>query len=317
MPCSEQDRKVRDEFPRIEDLQGQAHSEGLNSTSDIENTAISRISRIAEKSERLRESDFGVQIVPASRSPSELSAHQMGLSLAGTSRLKDEPIDSISTLATGLSISDRALLRKYKSSDQLQMNTRQPETHKEITAAVRRVDGHPPEPRLSLYDRILLRKYSVPGTAVSPHVSLPVESTKKRRRFHQKGKFIEEVSKEASRNENCQDQEGSPCGFSSKVAEPPVRAGTTISHSVSSPVLSHFTLLYYTLVRDGALPLGYLREFMSLEAPARKAANRLQASAAAVQIQLRLRLLLHFAESLNIELQLKNRLQISWLLPLT
>ena len=113
----------------------------------------------------------------------------------------------------------------------------------------------------------MLRKYSVPGTAVSPHVSLPIESTKKRRRFHQKGKFIEEVTKEASGNVNCQDQEGSPCGFSSQVAEPPVRAGTTISHSVSSPELSHFTLLYNTLVR---------------EAPARKAANRLQASAVAV-----------------------------------
>ena len=120
LPSSEQDPKVRDEFPSIGDLQGQAHSEGLNSTSDIENTAISCISRIAEKSERLRESDFGVQIVPASRSPSELGARQMGLSLAGTSRLKDEPIDSVSTLATELSISDRALLRKYKSSDQLQ-----------------------------------------------------------------------------------------------------------------------------------------------------------------------------------------------------
>ena len=43
LPCYEQDRKVRDEFPRSEDLQGQAHSEGLNSTSDIENTAISVI----------------------------------------------------------------------------------------------------------------------------------------------------------------------------------------------------------------------------------------------------------------------------------
>ena len=49
-----------------------------------------------------------------------------------------------------------------------------------------------------------------------------------------------------------------------------------------SPVLSHFTLLYYTLVRDGALPLGYLQEFISLEAPARRSANRLQASAVAV-----------------------------------
>ena len=36
LPCNEEDRKVRDVFPRSEDLQGQAHSEGLNSTSDIE-----------------------------------------------------------------------------------------------------------------------------------------------------------------------------------------------------------------------------------------------------------------------------------------
>ena len=91
-PSIEQDPELRDEFPSIGDLQGQAHSEALNSTSDIENTAISRISSVAEKSERLRESDFGVQIVPASRSPSELSAHHMGLPLAGTSRLKNEPI---------------------------------------------------------------------------------------------------------------------------------------------------------------------------------------------------------------------------------
>ena len=101
LPSTEQDPEVRDEFPSIGDLQGQAHSEGLNSTSDIENTAISRISRVAEKSERLRESDPGVQIVPASRSPSELSAHQMGLSLACTSRLKNEPI---TTLAIGDSV---------------------------------------------------------------------------------------------------------------------------------------------------------------------------------------------------------------------
>ena len=77
-------------------------------------------------------------------------------------------------------------------------------------------------------------------------------------------------------------QESSPCGFSSQVAEPPVRAGTSVSHSASSPEPSHFTLLYHTLLRDGALPLGYLQEFISLEAPARRSANRLQASAVAV-----------------------------------
>ena len=88
----------------------------------------------------------------------------MGLSLAGTSRLKNEPITTLAIGDSHLSISDRALLRKYKSSDQLQKITRQPETHKEITAVVQRVDGHPPEPPSSLYDRMLLRKYSVPGT---------------------------------------------------------------------------------------------------------------------------------------------------------
>ena len=222
----------------------------------------------------------------------------MGASLAGTSRLKIEPIgvDPISTLAIGesvqLSISDRALLRKYKPSEQVQQISRQAETYKEIAAGVPRVDGHPPEPPLSLYDRMLLRKYSVPGMETtpshsstlssSPPVSLPAESMKKRRRFYQKGKLSKDVTKEDPRNENSQDQEGSPCGFSSKVAEPPVRAGTIISPSAPSSELAHFTLLYYTLVQDGALPLGYLREFMSLEAPARKAANRLQASAAAV-----------------------------------
>ena len=73
-----------------------------------------------------------------------------------------------------------------------------------------------------------------------------------------------------------------PGGFQSQVAEPPVRAGISISHSASCPLPSHFTLLYHTLVRDGALPLGYLQEFTSLEAPTRRSANRLQASAIAV-----------------------------------
>ena len=181
----------------------------------------------------------------------------MGLSLAGTSRLKDEPIDSISTRATELSISDRALLRKYKSSDQLQGITRQPETHKEITAVVQRVDGHPTQPPLSLYDRMLLRKYSVPGVETmpshcstlssSPPVSPPAGSMRKRRKFFQNGKLSKDVTKEASRNENCQNQEGSPCGFSSKVAEPPVRAGTIISPSVRvlSLPISRYCIIHW------------------------------------------------------------------------
>ena len=115
-----------------------------------------------ENSERVRQSDSGVQIVPASRSPSELSAHQMGLSLAGTIRLKSEPIgiDPTGTLDIGetvqLSISDRALLRKYESSGKVKENSQQARTYKqEISSSVSRVDGHPPKPSLSLYESIL------------------------------------------------------------------------------------------------------------------------------------------------------------------
>ena len=314
--------KSRDELPRSGVIH-QVESGSMDSISDNTSTVFSGNFHVGEKSEPLRQSDFGVQIVPASRSPSELSAHQMGLPLAGTVRLKSEPIsiDPISTLAIGestqLSISDRALLRKFKSSGQAQEFPRQAETYKENTAAVRRVDGHPPELRLSLYDRILLRKYSVPGTDVSPLAPLPFESTKKRRRFHQKGKFIEEVTKEVSGYENCQDQEGSPCGFSSQVAEPPVRAGTIFL--VLYRVLCFPTSRYCIIRWSGTEPCLWvicksLYHWKHLQAD-RRTGCKLQRLLS--QIQPRLWLLLHFAETLNIELQSENRLQISWLSPQT
>ena len=40
--------------------------------------------------------------------------------------------------------------------------------------------------------------------------------------------------------------------------------------------------LYYTLVMDNAVPMGYLQDFQSLATPARRAAKRLQTSAAAI-----------------------------------
>ena len=281
-PSSTGDSELRDGFPS---------THYLDYIQSAKSTGFSPIFRISENSERLPESDPGVQIVPASRSPSELSAHQMGLSLAGTSRLKDESIQTksgSSALAIEgreLSISDRALLRRYGQSCQQQETTREPDSHHGTIPVAQKVDGHPLQGDLNLYDRMLLRKYSVSGNASMPSdcSSLPamspitVESTKKRRRFFKKAKLSRDTKKEA-----CQVQDGSPCGFSSQVAEPPVRAGTSISHSASSPVLSHFTLLYHTLVRDGALPLGYLQDFIALEAPARRSANRLQASAVAV-----------------------------------
>ena len=117
--------------------------------------------------------------MPASGSPSELSAHQMGASLAGTTRLKTEPIDperldrtsniagyadklssmhrgvsqtqSIGIDSTGildvgdteqLSIADRALMRKYKSLENVQENLQQAGSYKqEVTSRVSRVMG--------------------------------------------------------------------------------------------------------------------------------------------------------------------------------
>ena len=114
--------ECRDGFPRSGDT-------------EYSDTVFLRDFHTDKNSERVRQSDSGVQIVPASRSPSELSAHQMGLPLAGTVRLKSEPIgvDPPGTLDIGesvqLSISDRALLRKYKTSEQVRENVQRAGTH--------------------------------------------------------------------------------------------------------------------------------------------------------------------------------------------
>ena len=112
---------------------------------------------------------------------------------------------------------------------------------------------------------MLLRKYPDAGmkTMLSPSstlVSSPpvvrhVESVKKRRRFCGKGN-----SNKAKRDENS--------------AEPPVSHSSSGSPSAQTSEPPDFALLYYTLVLDDAIPVGYLREFMSLETPASRAAKR-------------------------------------------
>ena len=150
--------------------------------------------------------------MPASRSPSELSAHQMGLSLAGTSRLKEEPIHSIpGTSALAIELTRTALylrscaLAQVRTSGQQQETTREPGIHDGTIPIVQRVDGHPPQGDLKLYDRMLLRKYSVSGNESMPSdcsslasvapFSPPVESTKKRRRFYKKANLGREMRK--------------------------------------------------------------------------------------------------------------------------
>ena len=82
-PSISQDWEFRDEWPNS-GVVCRVEAESMNSLSDNTDTVFSRDFHVGEKSEGVRQSDFGVQIVPASGSPSELSAHQMGLPLAGT-----------------------------------------------------------------------------------------------------------------------------------------------------------------------------------------------------------------------------------------
>ena len=68
--------EFRDGLPSSGDFKGQAHpgAKFMNSSPDCKSTAFSCISRVAEKSEEVRLSDFRVQNLPASVRSSELSA---------------------------------------------------------------------------------------------------------------------------------------------------------------------------------------------------------------------------------------------------
>ena len=280
--------ELLDGFPSI--------SEDLDGLLRCESTVFTPILHISENSERLRESDFGVQIVPACGSPSELSAHQMGLSLAGTTRLKTEPTAPTGILnieePINMSIADR-VLRRFNTSEQgKEVSQNSASFEQEDSKTVSRVDGYPQEQSMSLFDRMLLRKYPDAATKTIPSISSSMASAppvahsggsvKKRRRFYVNGKSDKANVGAVARNEESPDHGGSPCGFTSKVVEPPVHSGPAISQSIPVSGLFDFTLLYYTLVLDNAIPLGYLEDFRSLEAPTRRAVKRLQTHAASI-----------------------------------
>ena len=128
---------------------------------------------------------------------------------------------------------------------------------------------------MSIRDRILLRKYSEVPSATSSAVGLGVVGTasvpscsvggttvysKKRRRFVGKG------------NTNASGI-GTDVGSSSLNIQGDESSSGTFPPKISSG-MSDFARLYYTLVRDGALPIGYLDEFLTLELPARRATKR-------------------------------------------
>ena len=159
-----------------------------------------------------------------------------------------------------------------------------------FTAGKRSETVHAPDEMVNLWDRILLRKYSEAPSVSSSKVGLGVVGTtsvpscsvggttvysKKRRRFVGKG------NTKAS-------------GIGTDVGESHLRGSSSLlniqgdeSSSGTFPPkifsgMSDFARLYYTLVRDGALPIGYLDEFLTLERPARRATKRSRSFACSI-----------------------------------
>ena len=161
-----------------------------NSSSDADIT-FSRVFRDDGKSEGVRQSDSGVQNLPASVSSSELSAHQMSGALAGKGRITSiepsgmepegsdgcslfglTPVPSVSLLLDGttdavdvvpsefLSISDRALLRRFGQLETAQKSIGSIEgSRSQGSTTGSRVDGHPPNLSMNIFGRALLRRF--------------------------------------------------------------------------------------------------------------------------------------------------------------
>ena len=192
---------------------------------------------------------------------------------------------------SGLTIADRALMRRFGSQETKQEHLSQPGGISAKVAAGKRSEAvHIPEEIVSLRDRILLRKYSEVPSASASTVGLGVVGTtsvpscsvegatvysKKRRRFVGKGNM-------------------KAYGIGTDVREPQLRCTGSLlniqrDESSSgtfppkiSPAMLDFARLYYTLVRDGALPIGYLDEFLTLELPARRATKRSRSFACSI-----------------------------------
>ena len=87
-PCIPEISEDRDGLSRSGEVVDHAHlGETFTNSSSDADTTFSRVFRDDEKSEGVRQSDSGVQNLPASVSSSELSAHQMSGALAGKAQI--------------------------------------------------------------------------------------------------------------------------------------------------------------------------------------------------------------------------------------
>ena len=193
-----------------------------------------------------------------------------------------------------LSISDRALLRRFGQMETEKKSISSIEVSRSQGSTIgSRVDGHPPNLSMNILDRALLRGFpdvspslsSSSGSAAvlaSPPCWGVEETTKKRKRFI--GKVRRRQIFLRTRVTVCRNRYALTNfrDLVPKLAESTVHSTSLPSPSVLDAVLPGFALLYYTLVKDNALPVGYLREFLSLETPARRGAKRSQISAASI-----------------------------------
>ena len=89
-----------------------------------------------------------------------------------------------------------------------------------------------------------------------------------------------------------QSEVGTPLEVSSRVAESVSLLANTKLHTHMPSIsfsaitlgtdLTDFGIPYYTLVADGAIPIGFMQDFVMLETPARRAAKRQQVSASSI-----------------------------------
>ena len=137
----------------------------------------------------------------------------------------------------------------------------------ENSTTVSRVDGHPPKPLLSLHDRMLLRKYPDAGTKTilshsstmvsSPPVAHPGGSVKQEKKvLRTPTKPIQERSRGTR---NVQITKALPVDFCPRLKSLLFILDASLLHRFWFPSQFDFTLLYYTLVMDNAVPWAIYR----------------------------------------------------------
>ena len=162
-----------------------------------------------------------------------------------------------------------------------------------LSASSSRVDGHPLNLSVNIFDRALMRRFpDVPPSLSSTSGSAAVvpsppgvwkRQRRKGRNFIGKGNTKKaNISPESRDSLQKRVRSDNPCELMPKLAGSVVPSTSLSSPSVTATGPPGFALLFYTLVKDNAVPIGYLQQFLSLEIPARRATKTSQVSATSI-----------------------------------